>query len=361
MKLEIQHLSFFVIRSEDGDSASTKTYKHYQTLTGEEYEESALKPFLDGEFGRICKRKAERHPSSDNVPTKIGHFVTEPGYDLGSNADYALLERLRTAADAEQFLGCADEMLRMYMQTNAVRGGAFIVSTATPVRVTDTPLVFVMKCDFESKIARISDEQRLIAEVEMAISARSIKSIQYPHMPEEGMLEERELKIHQASHARYFEDFLRHVAYEKPLPELVTDQVYEMVQHYVEEKWEQAPAEQAEAGKKEELERFEVWAASENRELQEHWTPDNVAQAAALLTEHQPELEFRCKLGGVEIRAKLADYGRTYHLAKHNGRYVFVIEGDGFAFERGVSPVELLLPEGLQDVMQRLGAPLEEA
>nr|WP_281172512.1 DUF3900 domain-containing protein [Ectobacillus panaciterrae] len=32
--------------------------------------------------------------------------------------------------------------------------------------------------------------------VEMAITTKNMKSIQYPYMPEEGMIEERELKIH---------------------------------------------------------------------------------------------------------------------------------------------------------------------
>ncbi|MGQ0516955.1 DUF3900 domain-containing protein, partial [Bacillus sp. D-CC] len=43
---------------------------------------------------------------------------------------------------------------------------------------------------------------------EMATTTKNMKSIQYPYMPEEGMVEVGELKIHQASHARYFEDFM---------------------------------------------------------------------------------------------------------------------------------------------------------
>ena len=35
----------------------------------------------------------------------------------------------------------------------------------------------------------------------MAITTKNMKSIQYPYMPEEGMVEEGELKIHQASHS----------------------------------------------------------------------------------------------------------------------------------------------------------------
>jgi hypothetical protein len=38
-----------------------------------------------------------------------------------------------------------------------------------------------------------------------------------------------------------------------------------------------------------------------------------------------------------------------------NGRYVVVIEGDSFQFEKGVSPIELLHPEEMQEVLQRVG------
>ena len=48
-----------------------------------------------------------------------------------------------------------------------------------------------------------------------------MKSIQYPYVPEEGMTEEHELKIHQASHARYFEDFLKFVEYGESMPEIM--------------------------------------------------------------------------------------------------------------------------------------------
>lgn len=48
---------------------------------------------------------------------------------------------------------------------------------------------------------------------------------QYPFMLEEGMMEENELKIHQASHARYFEDFLKFVAYGESMPVIMKTQV----------------------------------------------------------------------------------------------------------------------------------------
>lgn len=52
-----------------------------------------------------------------------------------------------------------------------------------------------MKCDFEPKVASISDESTLIRNVEMAITTKNMKSIQYPYMPEEGMVEVGELKF----------------------------------------------------------------------------------------------------------------------------------------------------------------------
>ncbi|MES9749179.1 DUF3900 domain-containing protein, partial [Bacillus safensis] len=40
----------------------------------EEFEQSELKDFLDGELKKIVKRKVDRHPKSEQVPTKIGRF-----------------------------------------------------------------------------------------------------------------------------------------------------------------------------------------------------------------------------------------------------------------------------------------------
>ncbi|GGG11527.1 DUF3900 domain-containing protein [Paenibacillus abyssi] len=358
MSFSIQYLSFFVIQTDGDGSQSSKSFKHYQTMDHEDYAESELKSFLDSEFGRINKRKVEKNPSTEAAPTKIGRFIVEPGYELDSNPNYNLMQRLRSSDSKEEFLGFADEMVRIYMETNAVRGGAFIVAIAKPTKVLDEPLLFVMKCDFESKIARIADERSLISHVEMAISARSIKSIQYPHMPEEGMLDEWELKIHQATHARYFEDFLRFVAYEKPMPEIVSEQVIEMVHQYMDEKWQAAP--DNEQGRQMEQESLEIWAASEKRDLQEKWSHDYVVEAAAQLIEHKPDLDFKFKLGGVAVKGLLSDYGQHIHFAKHNGRYVVVIEGDGFEFEKGMSPVELLHPEELEQVISRIGVPSSE-
>jgi hypothetical protein len=361
MKFAIQYLSFFVIQSEGSDPDGPKKYKHYQTLTHEEYQDSELKTFLDGEFKRIAKRKAEVNAASEHVPTKIGRFIVEPGYDLTSNPNYNLFQRLRTAADKEEFHSFSDDLLRIYMDTQSVRGGAFVLSTAMLNELYDEPFLFLFKCDFESKIARVSDEKSLISQVEMAINAKNIKAIQYPNMPEEGMLEEWELKIHQASHARYFEDFLKYVSYEKSKPEIVTEQVMEMVHHYMETKWQGTEADEGAeeteetAAMREEKQQFDVWAAGEKRELQEKWTHEHVVEAATRIVEVQPELELKFKLDDVLVKGQMADYGNNIHFARVNGRYVVLIEGDSFQFDKGVSPIELLHPEELDEVMRRVG------
>lgn len=418
MDFTVQYLSFFVIPTEDREPETGKRYKHYQTLDRDDYEESEIKSFLDGEFARIGKRKAELNAASENAPTKIGRFMAEPGQELASNPNYKLFQRLRTAHGKESFQEAGDELARMYVDTSAVRGGALIVASAVLTRYFDEPFVFVLKCDFESKIARVSDERSLISRVEMAISARNIKSIQYPNMPEEGMRDEWELKIHQASHARYFEDFLRYVSYEKSMPELVNERVLGMVQQYVEETggeasawpplqpqavqdpdpeaapyadpaadnagiaahsgrndWNEATGSRAgdgdigkelppfyaqsaprspDNGRGPTDERLERWAYSDKRGLQEEWPHEKVIEATAQLVELQPELELKLKLDHVVVRGKMADYGARIHLARVGDQYAVVIVGDAFQFDKGVSPVELLQPEELEQVAGRI-------
>lgn len=355
MDFRMHYLSFFVIMTdgEQSEGSSGRRFKHFQTLDGDDYEESEIKKFLDEEFVRIVKRKAERNPNTANAPTKIGRFMVEPGYELGSNQNYNLFQRLRDADTKERFLGIADELVRIYMDTSAVRGGAFIIALSTLNTFFNEPFLFLLKCDFEPKIARISDERSLISQVDMAISARSIKSIQYPHMPEEGSLDHWELKIHQASHARYFEDFLKYVSYEKPLPEVIGEQVVGMVHQYIADQWQD---DEASTERSEQLNAVEVWAASEKRELQEWWTPEQVETASAALVEQKPDLPFSFKLDAITVKGLLSDFGGSIHFAKHNGRYVVVIEGDQFQFERGMSPIELLQPRDLTEVLPLIGS-----
>lgn len=350
MDFSVQFLSFIVIQTEGQDAQSAKNYKHYQTLDRESYYESEIKEFLDGEFARICKRKVEKNPNTENAPTKIGRFIVEPGHELTSNPNYNLLQRLRIAESKEQFHTCSDDLVRAYMETSSVRGGAFVVASAKLNKYFDEPFVFVMKCDFEPKIASISDEHSLIKSVQMAINARNIKSIQYPHMPEEGTLEEWELKIHQASHAKYFEDFLKFIDYEKAIPVIVNEHVMTMVQEYMEDKWQGAQSEERE----QEEQSLEFWAASEKRELQEKWTHDTVVEATQRIIEHKPDIEMAFKLDGVAIKGQMAQFGENVFIARLNGRYAAIVVGDSLQFDKGVSPIELLHPEDLEDVVRRI-------
>ncbi|MCZ8521565.1 MULTISPECIES: DUF3900 domain-containing protein [Paenibacillus] len=347
MKFDVDYISFFVIQV-DGEE-SGKRSKHYQTMDGEDYAESELSNFLDGEFAKTAKRKAERNPKAEQVPTKIGRFIAEPGYDLDSNPNYNLFARLKTAENIDQFMGHADELVTTYMDTSAIRGGAMFVVRARLNQYFDEPFLFVFKCDFEQKIARITDERSLLNQVEMAISAKNMKSIMYPHMPEPGMVDNWELKIHQSSHANYFEDFLKFVEYEKSMPELVNEQVMDFVQQYVEQVYEHN-----EEQKQQELEAMDLWAHSEQRELQEKWEPAQVMEAASVLIEQKPDIEMKVKLGNMTVRALLADFGDRLHIARHGDRYVLVLEGDALQFDRGISPVELLAPESLDTVVERL-------
>ncbi|XJZ28758.1 DUF3900 domain-containing protein [Bacillota bacterium Lsc_1132] len=349
MDFQIQYLSFFVIQVDGKGEQANKFYKHYQTMDGQEYENSPLKDFLDGELMKITKRKVERHPKTDEVPTKIGYFVVEEGHDLTSNPNYNLFHRARFAETKEAFHVESEKFVNTYLNTNAVRGGAFLVANAKLTKYFDDPFVFILKCDFEPKVASISDESTLIRHVEMAITTKNMKSIQYPYMPEEGMVEEHELKINQSSHARYFEEFLKYVEYGESMPEIVKNQVLEMVKGHMEETFE------PESEEREQLENaMEIWAASEKRELQERFDTEQVIEAAAQIVEHSPELELKMKLDHVSVRGLLSDYGDTVHLAKINEKYVLMVEADTILFEKGFSPIEFVRPDDLERVIEKI-------
>lgn len=350
MKFNINMISFFVIQVEGKDNQSAKSYKHYQTMNSDEYEYSELKNFLDGEFKRIAKRKVEKNPSAEQSPTKIGRFIVEPGYELDSNPNFNMFARLRAVDNKEDFQNACDDLIRSYLDTSATRGGALVIVQAQMTSHGDDPFIFVLKCDFEQNIARISDEVQLISQVEMAISTRNMKSIQYPHMLEEGMVDEWELKIHQSSHARYFEDFLRFVTYEQSIPEIVNEHVMELVHNYVEQQW---PDEQAE--ERQQVEKnIELWAASEKRDIQDHWETPQVIEAAERIVEIKPEIELRFRIGDTLVKGKLADFGNNIHISRLHRGYAVIIEGDGFEFDKAFSPVELLMPDSFEVVSQRI-------
>ncbi|RXT05825.1 DUF3900 domain-containing protein [Ammoniphilus sp. CFH 90114] len=348
MDFKVEYLSFFVVKMEGEGEQASPSYRHYQTFDENSYQESNVMWFLEGEFARTVKRKAERTPKTDQAPTKIGKFIVEPGHGLDSNPNYNMFYRLKKAESIEDFKKATDDMIRAYIQTSASRGGALIIARAKLTKYFDEPFIFIMKCDFENKIARIADDF-IIQEVQMAISAKNIKSILYPYMPEEGMVNEWELKIFQSSHARYFEDFLKYVDYEPSVPELMNTQVMGMVQEFIEESF---PVEQEE--KEKELEEMDLWAGKKERELQEKWTPDQVEAATQALVEAKPDLEMKFKLDAVMVKSMLSEYGENIHFAKIGNRYVVLIEGDSFQFDKGISPIELLRPDQLEEVMHKI-------
>lgn len=351
MDFDILFLSFNVIQVEGKDEEATKHFKHFQTLDAEEYEQHAIKDFLDGELTKIVKRKVERHPKSESVPTKLGHFIVEQGHALDSNPNYNLFQRIKGAETKADFQKSSEELIRIYLDTSAVRGGAFLVATAKPKKFFDDLYVFIMKCDFEPKVVSIADESTLIRNVEMAITTKNMKSIQYPYMLEEGMVNEGELKIHQASHARYFEDFLKFVEYGESMPEILRTQVKTMVEEHFHEVL---------ADNSVELQQFEqemeVWEASPQREIQERLTTEQVVEATAQIVEIAPETELKMKVGETSIKGWLSDFGESIHLAKVNGKYMLLVEADTVTFEKGVSPIEFHRPEDWKTVVERIVA-----
>lgn len=351
MDFQMKFLSFYVVQVEGKGEQSQKSYKHFQTLDEAKYEHNALKDFLDGELTKIVKRKVERHPKTEQVPTKIGYFITEEGHGLDTNPNYNLFNRVRFADTLEKFKDESERFVRAYIETSAVREGVFIVATAKLRMLYDDPFVFIMKCDFEPKVASISDESTLIRNVEMAITTKNMKSIQYPYMPEEGILEEGELKLHQASHARYFEDFLKYVDYAESMPTIVKTQVLDMVQQHIEETY------QPDSEYRENFETaMEAWATSPKRELQERLTSNQVMEATMQIIEHAPDLELNFKLDHINVKGMLSDFGENIHIAKINGRYVVLLEGNAMMFEKGYSPLELLKPDDMHSVIQRIEA-----
>ncbi|MCE7794808.1 DUF3900 domain-containing protein [Salipaludibacillus sp. CUR1] len=349
MDFTIEYLSFFVIKVTGGGEEADKVFNHYQTLDEETYLSSPLKDFLDGELGKIAKRKVERHPKSDQVPTKIGYFTVEPGYELDSNPNYNLFQRLRVADSLDTFKEQSEKIVRGYLNTSSIRGGALIVIRAKLTKFSDEPYIFVLKCDFEQKVASVTDEQSLIKKVEMAITTKNMKSIQYPHMPEEGMAEEWELKIHQSSHSRYFEEFLKYVEYTQTITDMVKDRVIESHQQYISETYEEDSEERIE-----EEEYIEAWSNTAERQMQEKWTEDQVIEASSPLVENQPEMPLKLKLDHIDIKGLLSDFSDSIHIAKQNGRYIVLIEGESFSFDKDASPVEFLQPDTLENVIKRL-------
>jgi hypothetical protein len=60
------------------------------------------------------------------------------------------------------------------------------------------------------------------------------------------------------------------------------------------------------------------------------------------------------KLDGVAIKGQMAQFGENVFIARLNGRYAAIVVGDSLQFDKGVSPIELLHPEDLEEVVSRI-------
>ncbi|GAB1528955.1 MULTISPECIES: DUF3900 domain-containing protein [Brevibacillus] len=347
MNFTIDWLSFYLMEQPEEEDG-IKQVRMTRYLGHDEYQKSELKDFLDGEFARIAKRKVEMNPKTEGTPTKLGQFVLEPGHPLESNPNYALLNRLLAAETPGESKEPCQELIQSYLRTSQVRGGVMIV-VRTRLDLIDERYVFILKCDFEQKTAVITDEKSLISNVRMAINAKNMKSLMYPYMIESGMNDPYHVKIHQFSHARYFEEFLRFIEYPQTMTQIVSEEVISLARQHIEYTY---PEESEERVREEEA--IELIAASPKRELAEKWEHETVMEAMQIITDRQPEVELKFKLDHMQIRTLLADYGTNLHIAKVNGRYLVLLEGEQLQFERGMSPVEFLKPKALTDIVKEI-------
>jgi hypothetical protein len=347
MNFIVDWVSFYLIEQPE-EEEGTKHVRITRYLNHDEYQKSELRDFLDGEFARIAKRKVEMNPKTEGTPTKLGQFVLEPGHPLDSNPNYALLNRLLSAETSHESKEPCQELIQSYLRTSQVRGGV-LVMVRTRLELLDERYVFILKCDFEQKTAVITDEKSLIANVQMAINAKNMKSLMYPYMIESGMNDPYHVKIHQFSHARYFEEFLRFIEYPQTVTQIVSEEVISLARQHIEYNY---PEETEERLREEEA--IELIAASPKRELAEKWEHETVMEAMQIITDRQPEVELKFKLDHMQIRTLLADYGTSLHIAKVNGRYLVLLEGEQLQFERGVSPVEFVKPKALADIVREI-------
>ncbi|MGC5323898.1 DUF3900 domain-containing protein [Brevibacillus sp. SYSU BS000544] len=347
MNFIVDWLSFYLVEQPESDT-SNKRVTMSKLLSHDDYQSSELKDFLDGEFTKIAKRKVEATPKSDGSPTKIGQFIIEQGHPIDSNPTYGIFQRLLHAVGQEAIQTATSELLHMYLRTSQVRGGVLLLVKARLDKYDDH-FLFILKCDFEQKTAVITDEKSLISNVNMAINAKNMKSIMFPHLLEPGMTDNFHVKIHQFSHARYFEEFLKYIEYPETVHDVMSREVLSLARQHIEQIYPE-PSEERER-EEEEIERI---AASPKRELSEKWEHETVMEAAQWFAEQQPDIELKLKLDHIQIRALLADYGDKVHIAKANGRYLILLEGDMIQFEKGCSPVEFLKPKELHEVLHDL-------
>jgi len=349
MKFSVDWLVFYVMEPDQGEQGA-KQIRLTKALSHEEYQDSELKVFLDSEFAKIAKRKVEANPKSEGSPTKLGQFVVAEGHGVETNPNYVLLHKLLAAEEKNKAKEVGQEILQMYLRTAQVRSGVLILVKAKLERFDDH-FLFLLKCDFEQKTAVITDERTLISNVQMAINAKNMKAILYPHMIEPGMVDWYQVKIHQFSHARYFEEFLKFIDYPQTVTDIVSQEVVSLARQHIEMMYPE-PEHVEERIREEEA--IELMTASPKRELAERWEHETVMEAMHIITDRQPEVEMKFKLDYMQVKALLADYGTKVHIARANDRYLILLEGESLQFEKGISPVEFLKPRSLKEIVQEI-------
>lgn len=60
------------------------------------------------------------------------------------------------------------------------------------------------------------------------------------------------------------------------------------------------------------------------------------------------------KLDQLNVKGKLEDFGKNIHFAKLGDRYVVLLEGNDLQFDHHLSPVELLKPDKIEEVLNRV-------
>ncbi|SDN21172.1 DUF3900 domain-containing protein [Alkalicoccus daliensis] len=351
MEMNMNFIAFYAIQDAEGSGKQAVL----QTIMGnEDYENSAIETFLHEEFKKMLVRKADRHPSTPKAATKVGQFMVEPGFELASNPNYAMLERVRQAKQTEDFTEEANKVIDAYIHTSANRGGIMLVVQVSLPEYSSQPFVLITKCDFEDHIVTLGDEKSLLRQVNRAISTKGMKAIQFPHMPHEGMVEPWEIKIHQASHAHYFEDFLPYVEYPKTKNEVAALEVVQSAQEFVLSEFEEDSEERIA-----EEEVLEAWANTEERTLQGRWEEDKVKEVSQPILERNPEVKLRLKLDHMKIDALLEDFGEQLQIARIGERYVVLLEGEYFSFDKEASPVEFLQPDSLDNIVSRMKSKYE--
>lgn len=78
MDFTIRFLSFFVVEIEGKDEQANKRFKHYQTLDQEEFEQSELKDFLDGELKKSSNEKSTDTLNLNKYQPKLAGSLSNP-------------------------------------------------------------------------------------------------------------------------------------------------------------------------------------------------------------------------------------------------------------------------------------------